>query len=157
MARARVPVAGALLCTVLGGCSGLSFHADEATRVVSPAPQARVTLPFTVSWQAPAGAVFAVFVDQAPMPAGRDLRWLARGDSSCLHVPTCPDANWLAAHEVFVSDSGSVQVTAVSTELNGGRRRSDGGHRIAVVRLDGAGRRIGEAVSTRVVYVRGVL
>lgn len=152
-------VALALVCAAgpLSSCQtrGLAFTKDNRLTITEPFPRERVSTPFTVRWSMrdfdavgldgssnPRRGVFAVFVDRAPMPVGRDLRWLARDDSSCSHDPRCPDVEYLRDHGVLVTASTSVTVSVLPAQLDG---VGDEQHHITIVLLDGQGRRIGES------------
>src|SRR4051812_41415231 len=98
-ARHRVGLSVVALAMLLTtGCqvSQLQFVADRRLTFEQPAARSRVTVPVTVGWSmkrfTPSGldggtsreaGVFAVFVDRAPMPAGKDIRWIARNDKTC--------------------------------------------------------------------------
>lgn len=155
--RAARAAAGLLALGALTGCQldQLQFRNDRRLSFESPEERQQVTAPVTVSWSmrgfaavgldgsaaADRGA-FAVFVDRAPMPAGKDLRWLARGDAGCTRDPRCPSVEYLA-------DRGVRVTTATSVTLDALPRAGDGAgaehHYVNVVLLDGTGRRIGES------------
>jgi hypothetical protein len=128
-------------------------------RVVTPAQGASVSLPLRVNWvvgrTAGNATRFAVFVDRSPMPPGHDLAWLARGDESCRRSSSCPDETWLNNHGVYTTSSSATTVRAVPSSVLGDRKRADGGHRVVVVRVDSAGRRVGEQVAARLFFVAG--
>ena len=86
--------------------------------------------------------VFAVFVDRAPMPIGKDLKWLAGGDTGCKRDPRCPDPAYLADRHVFVTKKTSLTLD-VLPQLTG--ERGDEQHFVNIVLLDDTGRRIGES------------
>jgi hypothetical protein len=136
----------------LAGCRNhdLAFR-DDGLRIVRPGDRQRVTLPVTLAWKGSA-SLYAVFVDRSPMPAGKDLEWLARGDDVCRRSPTCPDRAWFNAHGVFISETESVTIPAISSS-SGRRARSDGGHRFVVVPLVNGGRRNTESASARTLLV----
>jgi hypothetical protein len=144
----------------LGGCGGVdrAFRQEDAVRITAPHSSAPSALPVTVTWSAgasPDARRYAVFVDRAPMPPGKTLGWLARGDDACRSTPTCPDEAWLNDHAVYTASKPSLVVRAVPSSVLGDRSRSDGGHRLVLVELDGAGRRINEQVATRLFFVEG--
>ena len=140
------------------GCGGdRLLRAAEEVKVTAPAHGATVALPLVVRLSTDASTdpdtQLAAFVDRAPMPPGRDLRWLARDDDACRRVPTCPDAGWLRTRGIYVTDGRSVEIDAVPSSVSGGRNRSDDGHRVTVVMLDRDGRRKGEAAASRLFFV----
>lgn len=149
----------------LSGCrtDGLAFRADVPVSIESPDHRERVALPVVVELTTterlvqrqrdqPDLALFAVFVDQEPMPVGATLEWVARDDDSCREAPGCPDIGYLNARAIFVTASTSVSVDTVLTSPRG-RELAEGLHRMVVVLLDEDGRRSGEPVATRLFRV----
>lgn len=149
-----------LLCAVtawsLTGCDvgRLQFTNDHRLSFVSPASRAKVTVPFRVSWSmkgfTPTGldgsttdssGVYAVFVDRAPMPVGKDIRWIGHSDTSCQRDPRCPDTAYLAAQGVYITQEPSVTLDTLPPAHAG---VGDEEHFVNVVLLNGRGQRIGE-------------
>lgn len=135
--------------------SQLQFRGDHRLTFTSPSPRDKVAAPLTVSWSMKGftstgldgstdsrRGAYAVFVDRAPMPVGRDLKWLGRGDPACKRDPRCPTPQFLADQGVFVTTSTSVRLQTLPSQ-NGGV--GDEQHYVNVVLLNGAGRRIGES------------
>lgn len=168
MAGPRRRGRAALLLLVLVTCSscrtsGLAFRNDVPVAVVVPVNRAVVRAPFEVRLATtasivrrqsthPTAALFAVFVDQEPMPVGRGLDWVARDDDGCRTTPGCPDRTYLNSHGVFVTTTTSVRIDNVLTSA-AGRTLTRGMHSLTVVLLDERGRRAGEPVATRTVIV----
>lgn len=157
MTRRHRRAAGAVLCMIaLSGCAeGLQFRNDHRLEFLSPEARDRVTAPLTVSWTmddfTPSGldgsreddrGAFAVFVDQAPMPVGKDLRWLFRSDSSCKRDARCPSEQQLRDRGVLVTTETSVKIDVLPRV---GAGTGDEQHYVNVVLLDGTGHRIGES------------
>jgi hypothetical protein len=154
--RARA-AAAALALTCLTGCSAghLQFRNDHRLTFQSPEERAKVTAPVTITWSmrgfeatgldgssdADRG-VFAVFVDRAPMPAGKDLKWLFRNDSGCKHDARCPSLQQLADRGVLVTTDTQVTIKVLPQV---GEGVGDEQHYVNVVVLDGTGRRHGES------------
>ena len=154
----RLPRAVVAALTVLA-CTAcipqhLAFRADDRVTITAPADHSAVTLPVRLSWRVedfdvvePGTPVhenagyFAVFVDRAPMPAGENLAWLARKDTACAPEKGCPDAEYLAAHDVHITTDTEL----VLTELEEGREGRRERHKATIVLLDGGGTRIGES------------
>lgn len=149
--------AAALCLLALSGCSvrDLQFRNDDRLEFSAPAERARVSLPLSVTWSMrdfrPVGldgsdrddrGVFAVFVDRAPIPVGKDLEWLARDDSACRRDPRCPNAGYLAEQGVFVTTRPQVVLERLPQASDG---VGDEQHYVNVVLLDGTGTRIGES------------
>src|SRR5690242_11376701 len=110
-------VAVAWSVAATAGCAmhGLQFRQDQTLRIDDPVDRAEVALPTTLRWHirgaVPRGAEqFAVFVDEAPMRPGQDLRHLARRDKACMRDPSCPGPDWLGQHGVFVTAANSVEL-----------------------------------------------
>lgn len=161
--RLLVLVACAL---ALSGCrtDSLAFRNDLPVTIENPSHRERVSLPVVVELTTtrelverqqgrPDLALFALFVDQEPMPVGRTLDWVARDDDSCRKAPSCPDIRYLNERAVFVTSSTSAEVDTVLTSPRG-RELSDGLHQLTVVVLDEDGRRQGEPVASRQFFVQ---
>jgi len=156
LSRARAAVA-LLVLVATSGCqlSRLQFKNDERLTFESPAARHRVTAPVTISWSmkdftatgldgstSTDQGVYAVFVDKAPMPVGKDLRWLFRSDNGCKHDAQCPTLQQLSDRGVHVTTETSI-VLDVLPQV--GRGVGDEQHFVNVVLLDGTGHRIGES------------
>ena len=135
--------------------SNLQFKNDDRLSFESPKARHRVTAPVTVSWSMKdftatglngstdkSEGVYAVFVDRAPMPAGKDLRWLFRSDSGCKHDAHCPTQQQLTDRGVFVTTETSVTIDVLPQV---GQGKGDEQHYVNVVLLDGTGHRVGES------------
>jgi hypothetical protein len=156
----RLPTAlllGLAAVVATTGCqlSQLQFRVDDRLHFSAPKARALVTAPVTVSWRisgfTPSGldgsndrskGAFAVFVDRAPMPVGKDLRWLARKDAGCARDPRCPDASYLADRGIYVTTETSIRLETLPSAPAG---VGDEQHYVNVVLLDGGGHRIGES------------
>ena len=151
------------LCAALSGCvpQGLAFRTDTRLTFVQPEERATVPLPVKIDWDirdfevvepgargsAEDGSrdrgYFAVFVDSAPMPPNKPLRWIARKDSSCREADGCPDAEYLAGRGVYTTTETELVLEQLPRIGNDDKRRER--HRAVVVLLDPDGRRIGES------------
>jgi len=154
--RHLLTVAVTLVALVAPGCGGSrQFVADHRVHIESPRPRKLVTLPVTLRWRfdrftvtGPDGThraghgYFGVFVDRAPMPAGKDLRWLARNDRSCHATEGCPDTNYLALRDVHTATEPEIVFEQLPLPTF---HKGTEDHSIAVVLLDGQGRRMGES------------
>lgn len=146
----RVRLAGVMVLTamVLSACtvSNLSIRQDDRLSFLTPEDRAEVTLPFTVRWEVrdfevgPGVGSFAVFVDRAPQPAGKALRWFARNDDACRTVPGCPDADYLAERDVYRTIDPRFTIEQLPGRIDTRREF----HTITVVLLDGQNRRVAE-------------
>lgn len=146
------------LCVLsTAGCQlgELQFKNDHRLTFQEPASRERVTLPVTISWSMrdfsttgldgssdPKQGAFAVFVDRAPMPVGKDLKWLARSDTGCKRDPRCPDAQYLADRGVHITTEPTLTLDVLPRAADG---VGDEEHYVNVVLLDGTGHRIGES------------
>ena len=146
-----------VLALMLSSCTvqNVQFRTDNRLSITSPKSRAVVSAPVTVQWSmrdfevtgldgtsnSSAGA-FAVFVDRAPMPAGKDLTWLARGDASCELDPRCPDEKYLSDRGVYITTETSLTLEELPPAADGVGNEQ---HYVNVVLLDGTGRRIGES------------
>ncbi len=119
---------------VVAGCQidELQFKNDRRLSFTTPEARSKVDLPVTISWtmqdfeatgldgsQHEDEGVFAVFVDQAPMPVGKDLKWLARHDPACERKPDCPDAEYLAERSIYVTTDPTVTLDHLPTAERG--------------------------------------
>jgi hypothetical protein len=133
----------------------LQFRVDDRLHFSAPASRAVVAAPLTVSWRMQdfvAGGLdgshdhghgaFAVFVDRAPMPVGKDLRWLGRSDAGCKRDPRCPDAQYLKDRGVYLTTTPSVTLDQLPAASDGVGNEQ---HFVNVVLVDGTGHRIGES------------
>src|SRR5690242_15098419 len=145
MRRALVCVTS-VAAMAFAGCGHAAFRTDDRVHIATPAAESTARLPVTISWSAPdlpPGAAFGVFVDASVPPSGVSLRsHFADQDHKCKVVPTCPDAAYLAALDIYVTPGHSVVVSRVS---HPGAKGSARIHRATIVMLDSGGRRIGEA------------
>ncbi|MCW2779368.1 MAG: hypothetical protein JWN17_3093 [Frankiales bacterium] len=152
--RAALALTGLL---ALSACStsDLQFHNDDRLSFSAPKARALVTTPLRVTWAmqdfSPVGldgtssedkGIFAVFVDRAPMPVGKDLHWLARNDSACSRDPRCPDPTYLADQDVYLTTAPRVSLDRLPDAGDG---VGDEQHFVNVVLLNGKGVRIGES------------
>lgn len=156
MLRARV-AATLLVLLAASGCQlgSLQFRNDHRLTFLTPQARHRVTTPLTVSWsmkgfeatgldgsRSPRKGAFAVFVDRAPMPVGKDLKWLFRADSGCKRDSRCPTLQQLADGGVHVTTETSLTLDALPQVGDG---VGDEQHWVDVVLLDGTGHRVGES------------
>lgn len=149
--------AALVLVSAASACSAgqLQFRQDHRLSFSAPESRERVTAPLTISWsmedfeatgldgsREKGRGAFAVFVDRAPMPVGKDLRWLGRNDPGCKRDARCPDEKYLSDRGVFVTTSSSVTVEQLPRVGDG---VGDEQHYVNVVLVDGTGHRIGES------------
>jgi hypothetical protein len=150
----------AVLClttALLAGCtlSNLQFHNDKRLQFLAPKARALVTTPVTIHWSmrdfhaggltgsaTDAQGAFVLFLDRAPMRAGKDLKWLTRQDASCKRDPRCPDPKYLADRGIYVTTTPSVTLANIPAEADGVGNEQ---HFVNVVLVDGTGRRLGES------------
>lgn len=167
--------AGILLLTAalaLTGCqtAGMQFTRETALTITSPGLREEVALPVAIQWEpdadlaseleAAAGELYyAVFVDRAPLGAGRDIADVV--NSNCDRTGGCTDPESLADRGIHTT----VLPRLVLDDLDDLRRRGDPDaldiHEVTIVVLrrsptadPGAvsGQRVGEA-SYRVEFV----
>jgi hypothetical protein len=159
-ARLRTPrgVTALMSCLAfLSACSfgQLQFTVDHRLTFVTPHARELVHAPVKIQWTmkdfVASGldgsrdknhGVFAVFVDRAPMPVGKDLKWLARDDAGCSRDARCRSAQYLADQRVYVTTNTSITIAVLPPAPSG---VGDEQHYVNVVLLDGTGHRIGES------------
>lgn len=140
-----------MLAVVLPACAvtGLSFVQDDRVRIVEPEPNAKLSLPFEVRWDVEGyDGSFAVFIDRSPVKPNQTLEALVpERDTVCRTDPDCPDAEWLADRNVYVTTDTSLMLEHLPD-----RRENDSTgdrHELTIVLLDEDGRRSGESAFTR--------
>jgi hypothetical protein len=83
-----------------------------------------------------------VFVDQTPQPPGKTLAWVARKDRSCRKSDGCPDAEYLAARNIYSTSDTSITFEQLPRPSDEKKKER---HNVTIVLLDAQGRRIGES------------
>lgn len=156
-ARAASALLGLLASVVLTGCSfeDLQFTNDERLDFVSPAERSLVKAPLTIEWEMrdfeavgldgsreEDRGVYAVFVDRAPMPVGKDLKWVFRDDRGCKRDARCPSLQQLKDRGILVTTDTKATIDVLPQVGDG---VGDEQHYVNVVLLDGTGHRIGES------------
>lgn len=148
------------MCVVLlaAGCdvAAMQFVNDHRVKVLEPKMRSEVRTPVTIRWSyrdfeltGPDGArdpdrgYFAVFVDRAPVPAGKTLAYIAHKDKSCRPQSGCPDAAYLADAHVYATEEP--ELTLQTLPFQPGVRDDLEYHTATIVLMDGSGRRIGES------------
>ena len=153
--RALAFALSALMALTACRAGGLQFKNDHRLTFRTPDERERVRAPLTISWSMKNfdvvgldgsarddRGVFAVFVDRAPMPIGKNLKSIAGDDAGCRRDPRCPDAAYLSDRGVYVTTETSVTLDVLPRVVTGA---GDEQHFVNIVLLDGTGRRIGES------------
>lgn len=162
VARTRVALLALVVCLTLAGCSlpdlgAMNFRVDNRLHIEQPHDRATVRLPVHLRWSmrdfhvvkpgsappAKDSGYFAVFVDRQPIRPGQTMRAVANGDPSCLQSAGCPDASYLAQHQIYLASTTSLTLSQINPFF--GRDAGQRLHRIVIVLLDTAGARIGES------------
>ena len=138
------------------GCrtSDLAVRASDRLKFEAPDEMARVALPVVLRWRADGvresqnlagdGPFFALFVDRPPVPAGTGLATLV--DEECERRPGCPDHQWLAEQDVYVTGEKTLTLARVP-DTGTTRTGADGAHRVTAVLVGPDGVRIDEQVT----------
>lgn len=152
-----------VLCVSLSGClaEGLAFRVDDRLTFTSPKDRSTVRLPVVVDWEirdfevvAPGAAVrpgegyFAVFVDRAPMPPRKSMRWIFRDDEDCRAADGCPNEVDLASIGIYTTTETRLVLEQIAPPPTRDDEEDDDDperHRVTVVLLDAAGKRLGES------------
>ena len=128
------------------GCAGQQLVADTRLSITSPRSRTTVEVPVTVRWtmRSPVpGGSYAVFVDREPIKVGQTVRSVIdASDGACKADPSCPDAAYLAAHDVYVTTATDVTIDHVPVLRSD---RSNPEHEVTVILLDPHGRRTSES------------
>jgi hypothetical protein len=126
MSRLRRALASGLGLAVASLCltscfSGLDLSKDARVQILNPGVTVHideVKLPFVMRWSTsiPSSSHlrYAVFFDSNPMGPGQTFRALVGQDDPCKFQPGCPDASWLAQHQIQVTSTSHVDVTDVA-------------------------------------------
>ncbi len=148
---------GMLAALVLSGCqfNKLQFTTDDRLHFTTPKARSHVTAPLTVEWTMHGFSavgldgthdehrgVYAVFIDRAPMPVGKDLKWVFRDDSGCQRDARCPSLEQLAGRGILITTEPKVTIQVLPQVPTGKGAEQ---HYVNVVLLDGTGHRIGES------------
>lgn len=122
----------------------VAFRVDDRVSFTTPKDRATVSLPLRLDWDVrDFTGSFAVFVDQAPVPPGKPLAYIARKDTRCKRSAGCPDKEYLASQGVYTTNSTDLMIERLPRDTKHPDRRER--HRAVVVLLDAAGKRIGES------------
>jgi hypothetical protein len=159
VSRRALPACLALsVVLTTGGCdvAAMQFGNDHRVTVLEPKMRSTVTTPLTIRWtykdfeltgpdgsSDPRKGYFGVFVDRAPVPAGKTFAYVAHNDKSCRPQSGCPDAAYLADAHVYATERP--EITLETLPFQPGVRDGLEYHTITVVLMDGSGRRIGES------------
>jgi hypothetical protein len=150
-------------CVSVSGClaQGLAFRVDDRLTFTSPEDRSTVLLPVVIDWDirdfevvAPGAAArpgegyFAVFVDRAPMPPRKSMRWIFRNDEDCRAADGCPTEVDLASIGIYTTTETRLVLEQIARPPTRDDEEEDDDperHRVTVVLLDAAGKRIGES------------
>jgi hypothetical protein len=157
--RAALALAGVVL---LSGCGithlqDLSFRVDNRLHFTAPKARSKTHQPVLVAWTirdfrvaAPGSeppsrdaGYFALFVDRTPIKPGQTMHAVASGDPSCKRDPKCPNAAYLAQHEIYTTTDLSMTLPQIPNVL--GDKEKVQHHTVTVVLMDTSGHRIGES------------
>ena len=150
-----VLVAAALLVLAPACGNGHQFVADHRVHITSPRQRSTVSLPVTVRWSYDDFQVtgpgpgrdshagyFGVFVDRTPVPAGKDLKWVARNDQSCRASDGCPGPDYFTTRQIFTTEQPELTFRQLPKP---GSHHGPETHTVTVVLLDSSGHRVGES------------
>lgn len=146
----RIVGIGLVGAVLLPACAvrGLSFVTDDRLKIVDPKQNATVSLPFEVTWTVKNyDGLFAVFFDRSPIRPNQTLRSLVPSDDPCRSESSCPDADWLADRNVYVTDGTGVVVDRLPDRRDSDRSKDR--HDMTIVLLDENGQRTGESAFTK--------
>lgn len=125
-------VISVIVATATGCADGLSFRQDDRLVIVAPLDGELVGEPLLVEWKMtprPSSvAGFLVFVDRAPQPPGKTIGHFTSDNRS----------------NIYETLTESFEVPAFESSATGPKNRRNR-HRILIVPVDAAGRRIGES------------
>ena len=131
------------------GSGHFQFVADHRLHITAPRARSTVSLPMTVRWSfddfqvGQVAGSFGVFIDRTPIPAGKDLKWVARKDESCQPRTGCPDESYFTSRQIFTTTKS--EMTFAQLPKPGSHYRGPENHTVTVVLLDADGHRVGES------------
>lgn len=146
----RVLGIGLVVAVAIPACAvqGLSFVTDERLTILRPKQNATVSLPLELAWTVEDyDGLFAVFFDRSPMRPNQTLRSLVPSDEPCRSESECPDADWLADRDIYVTDSTRLVVKNLPDRRDNDQSKDR--HDLTIVLLSEDGQRIGESVFTK--------
>lgn len=148
--RLRTVLTTAVAVLFVSGCAvnGLSFVRDTRVRILTPEANETVHLPLEIRWSAEdVDGKFVVFFDRSPMRPGQTLLSLVSKNDPCRAERDCPDIEWLADRDIYVTERTTLRVDRLADRRDTSRARDR--HDLTIVLLDNEGRRAGESAFTR--------
>jgi len=143
----------------LGACAFQvsGFRLDQRLTFIAPHNYQVVSLPVTISWEirdftptarrssvpTPGAGYFALFVDQTPIAPGQTMDAVAAGDNTCDIHMGCPNAQYLAEHQIYTTAKTSFSLQQVATLPNDPYKQQL--HQVTIVLLNATGHRIGQS------------
>lgn len=141
------------LLVVASACqtSGMSFSRDASLRIDAPRSRSTLTLPVAVRWTPTADLdasiqrsngdqYYGVFVDREPVRAGNDVS--AMVDTECRRTPGCGTEAWFNDRGVYFTRERSVMLDDVEDLRVDRSRETRDLHRVTVVVMRRAERRV---------------
>jgi hypothetical protein len=164
------PVVASLLLAplLLTGCdtSNYAFKIDKSIDIVEPTAREKVSLPVELRWtdeRPPAlpkvsvsdatAHYYAVFLDRAPVAAGKSIASLIPSDEQCRPSQGCPTAQRLADLRVFLSAKPQLVVEFLRDLRPTTKGDTKDVHEVTIVRMRGD-KRVGEAAFRQTFIVR---
>jgi hypothetical protein len=150
-AHGRLLLVLAMAASALPACavSGIDFFVDDRVSFVSPSDGAEVELPLELRWRARDfdGRFVVMLDDVRPMRPGESLASLIGSDDPCHRLDTCGSEEWLADHDIYVTDETSLTIERLP-DRSGARSDRDV-HEVSIVLVDRTGTRVSEALFRR--------
>lgn len=154
----RAAIVGVSLAALIStaSCGNQQFKADKRIHFTSPKQGGKTERPVTVSWtyhgfdvtgfdgqrNSRAGE-FALFLDTAPIKAGKRLSKIIKKDAACLgKETTCLDVAALTDHYVYVTTKTAITFDTLPHVAASGKNET---HEVILVLVDGQGYRVGES------------
>lgn len=145
--------------------SNYAFKVDKSIDILSPKPRTDVALPVTIAWKDadppanprvdvtdPKAEYYAVFVDDAPIKAGKPLSDLLDEDVDCELADGCPTPEQLADEGVYLTAKPSVSLEFVADLRTTSRGNTKDVHDVTIVRMRGD-ERVGEAAFRQTFFI----
>lgn len=145
--------------------SNFAFKVDKSIEILSPKPRTDVPLPVTIAWKDsdppanprvditdPKAEYYAVFVDDAPIKAGKPLSDLLDEDVDCVLADGCPTPEQLADEGVYLTAETSITLEFVPDLRTTSRGNTKDVHDVTIVRMRGD-ERVGEAAFRQTFFV----
>lgn len=145
--------------------SNFAFKIDNSIQILAPKARTDVALPLTFAWKDtdppanprvdlkdPTAEYYGVFVDNAPIKAGKPLSSLLDEDVSCELSEGCPTGEQLGDEGVYLTARTTITIDFIPDLRPTSRGNTKDVHDVTIVRMRGD-ERVGEAAFRQTFFV----